>query len=63
MIAAGCFNIQFGTDLAVEAPFTRGGEAGRKPGQDRRSCLTEKIFRQAGILALPLRRFREQALL
>ena len=34
MVARGCFDIQFGTDLAVEAPFTRGGEAGRKPGQD-----------------------------
>src|SRR6516165_9203242 len=52
VITDRCFNVQLGTDLAVEARFSGGGEAGRKPGQDSRSCLTEQIFRQDGILAL-----------
>src|SRR5690348_8612736 len=59
VIAARSFNTQFGTDVTIEARLPCGREAGRKPGQNSRSRLTEQILRQVCILTFFIIHCRE----
>src|SRR5580700_5996929 len=48
----GCLNGELRANVTIEARLARGGKPGRKPGQDSRGGLAEKIFGETAVLAL-----------